>query len=251
MKIKETINSTHWNGDSLLVFKIRMWNSRLHCWQINIYLSNLFVTNRIWHRVSFFNQSKAGWIQFSFSWVGNWSKSKEPTLLFSYNKQENRCIRAFFKWINFIWNVVSSRIWTLVTDSISYDDTRYTKRANRYVSLNHHSSLYLFWFLYRLFHAKAILAEGELWYFLTRSSGYKRVHTFPNGINLKASAIARLEFELVYYDVAVQHMSHYTTITRLFFYPFIPSQLWSFGECGVPFIFITPSFTQTRSWCTC
>ena len=31
------------------------------------------------------------------------------------------------------------------------------------------------------------------------------------GISLKENLIAQLEFALVYYDVAVQHISHYTT----------------------------------------
>ena len=38
-----------------------------------------------------------------------------------------------------------------------------------------------------------------------------QVHDFSNGINPKVNVIARLEFELTYYDVADQHASHYTT----------------------------------------
>ena len=33
------------------------------------------------------------------------------------------------------------------------------------------------------------------------------------GISLKLNVIARLEFELVFYDIAEQHVSHYTTGT--------------------------------------
>ena len=37
----------------------------------------------------------------------------------------------------------------------------------------------------------------------------KEVHTFPKGICLKMNVITQMEFELAYYDVAVQHNSHY------------------------------------------
>ena len=37
------------------------------------------------------------------------------------------------------------------------------------------------------------------------------VHVFPNGISPKMYAIGRQEFELDYYNVAVQHVSHYIT----------------------------------------
>ena len=33
--------------------------------------------------------------------------------------------------------------------------------------------------------------------------------TFPKGIKLKVNVIARLEFELAYYDAAVQKVRHY------------------------------------------
>ena len=36
----------------------------------------------------------------------------------------------------------------------------------------------------------------------------KGVHAFPKGISLKVNVIAWLEFELTYYDVTVQHVSH-------------------------------------------
>ena len=39
------------------------------------------------------------------------------------------------------------------------------------------------------------------------------VHTFSKGISLKVNRLARLEFELIYYDVAVQYISHYATKT--------------------------------------
>ena len=36
---------------------------------------------------------------------------------------------------------------------------------------------------------------------------------FPLVINPKVNVLARLEFELGYYDVAAKHVSHYTTRT--------------------------------------
>ena len=39
------------------------------------------------------------------------------------------------------------------------------------------------------------------------------VYNFPEGISLKVNAIARLQFELAYKDVIVQHFSHYNTET--------------------------------------
>ena len=39
------------------------------------------------------------------------------------------------------------------------------------------------------------------------------VHTFPNGICPKVNVIARLEFELAYYDSVVHRFNHYTTRT--------------------------------------
>ena len=39
------------------------------------------------------------------------------------------------------------------------------------------------------------------------------MHSFPKGINQQPNVMARLEFELVYNDVAVQHVRHYITGT--------------------------------------
>ena len=46
-------------------------------------------------------------------------------------------------------------------------------------------------------------------YYLTHKEEDKRVHTSHNGINLKTNAIARLEFEVAYHDVAVQPLHHW------------------------------------------
>ena len=45
----------------------------------------------------------------------------------------------------------------------------------------------------------------------------KGVHTFPKGICPKGNIIARLEYELAYYDSAVHRFNHYTTILFCFF----------------------------------
>ena len=65
----------------------------------------------------------------------------------------------------------------------------------------------------RLFNANAILLEEQLWYYLTHSWEDKRVHTFPKGICPKVNVIARLQYELAYYDSAVHRFNRYTTRT--------------------------------------
>ena len=42
---------------------------------------------------------------------------------------------------------------------------------------------------------------------------YKGVHTFPKSIYPKVNAVRRLDFEFVYYDLAVQRFKHFTTWT--------------------------------------
>ena len=39
----------------------------------------------------------------------------------------------------------------------------------------------------------------------------KTVYTFSNCISPNVNIIARLEFELAYFDIAVQHVSYYVT----------------------------------------
>ena len=62
-----------------------------------------------------------------------------------------------------------------------------------------------------LFNSKAILLEEQ--YYLTHTWEDKWVHTFPKGIFPKVNVIARLEYELAYYDSAVHRFNHYTTRT--------------------------------------
>ena len=47
--------------------------------------------------------------------------------------------------------------------------------------------------------------------YLTQSCEDKGVHTFPNGICRKVNIIARLEYEVVYYDLVVHRFNQYTT----------------------------------------
>ena len=65
------------------------------------------------------------------------------------------------------------------------------------------------------FNAKAILLVEQSWYYLTHS--WEGVHTFPKGICPKVNVIARLEFELAYYDSAVHRFNHYTTRTPWYY----------------------------------
>ena len=58
-------------------------------------------------------------------------------------------------------------------------------------------------------------------YYLTHIWEDKGVHTFPKGICPKVNVIARLEYELAYYDSAVHHFNHYTTRTPPTFLGFL------------------------------
>ena len=77
------------------------------------------------------------------------------------------------------------------------------------------------WFLclmaYQLFLGylmpKAFSEKNRIGYYLTRSWKDKGVHTFPKGICPKVNVIARLEYELAYYDSAVHRFNHYATRT--------------------------------------
>ena len=72
----------------------------------------------------------------------------------------------------------------------------------------------------------------------------KEFHTFPKGIFSKVNVIARLEYELIYYDSTVHRFNHYTTMTppsrRLslkdFFLKtdkFVINSPWGFWECSM------------------
>ena len=61
------------------------------------------------------------------------------------------------------------------------------------------------------FNAKAIFLEEQYWYYLTHIWEDKGVHTFPKGICPKVNVIARLKYELAYFDSADHRFKHYTT----------------------------------------
>ena len=61
-----------------------------------------------------------------------------------------------------------------------------------------------------LFDAKSIFFEEQQWYYLTYNWEDKRVHAFRNGISPKVNVKAQPEFELTYYDVTDQYLSHDT-----------------------------------------
>ena len=58
-----------------------------------------------------------------------------------------------------------------------------------------------------LFNAK----EEQKWFDLTHNWKDKGVHTIAKGNYPKVNVIARLEYELIYYDSAVYRFNHYTT----------------------------------------
>ena len=74
------------------------------------------------------------------------------------------------------------------------------------------SSLGLISSVYRIGYLMSVLEEQK-WYFLTQSWEDKGVPTFSKGICPKMNVIARLEYELAYYDSAVHRFNHYTTRT--------------------------------------
>ena len=69
--------------------------------------------------------------------------------------------------------------------------------------------------LCRLFDAKAILREEQLWYYLTHIMENKGVHIFPKGVCPKVNVIARLEQELTYYDSTVHLRKQFTLLINL------------------------------------
>ena len=64
------------------------------------------------------------------------------------------------------------------------------------------------------FNAKAIHVLEKYRCYLTYSKGIREVRTFPMSISPKVNALARLEFEIVYYDLAVQHIGRCTTVSN-------------------------------------
>ena len=65
-----------------------------------------------------------------------------------------------------------------------------------------------------LFNAKTIFVEEQQRYYLIRSLWDKGVHAFPKGIKSKVNVIVRLNFEVSYFESAVQHFNHCVTGTK-------------------------------------
>ena len=61
--------------------------------------------------------------------IGNFGRLYVSQQIFyiTHSWRENNWIHTFPKGISAMWNAVSSRIWTRVAVSISYDDNHYTK----------------------------------------------------------------------------------------------------------------------------
>ena len=64
--------------------------------------------------------------------------------------------------------------------------------------------------LHCLFNAKSIFLQKHKWQYLTHCWEDKGVHAFTKGICPKVNEIARLEFELAYYDCVVRRFDHYS-----------------------------------------
>ena len=66
---------------------------------------------------------------------------------------------------------------------------------------------------YQPSNAKDILIEEPQWNYPPYPWGNEGVHAFHKSISSKVSAIERLDFELAYFGLTVQHFSHHTTGT--------------------------------------
>ena len=69
--------------------------------------------------------------------------------------------------------------------------------------------------------------------YLTHSWENKGIHTFPKSICPKVNVIARLEYELAYYDSAVHRFNHYATRTLTSNLEFLKSQCFMFKSSYV------------------
>ena len=61
-----------------------------------------------------------------------------------------------------------------------------------------------------LLNTKAILKEEKYWYYLNHSwvGVDQEVQPYSKGSSPKVNLVARLEFELVFYDITVMHANH-------------------------------------------
>ena len=65
----------------------------------------------------------------------------------------------------------------------------------------------------------------------------KGVHTFPKGICPKVNVIARVEYELAYYDSAVHRFNHYTTRTPRIVYKYLYITIYIKREEGEKYMY--------------
>ena len=106
------------------------WDPRWWCdmMMIYIYIYQLLRSGRIWHKVSFFKRSLTGLnSEFSFSKTSYLTKAEEPSLPCYLPIAGGRVIGFIpFPRVLVLCEIqsVSSRIWTRVTVSISYDDNQ-------------------------------------------------------------------------------------------------------------------------------
>ena len=96
-----------------------------------MFLPNPYTTGRMWLKINL-RGVKLVWIQFSFSYISRLTNAKEHSLPYylPIAAGENRWVHAFPKDISLKWNEKAlSRIWTLVANSISFDNKDYEMNA--------------------------------------------------------------------------------------------------------------------------
>ena len=72
------------------------------------------------------------------------------------------------------------------------------------------------------------------------------VHTFPKGICPKVNVIARLEYELAYYDSTVHRFNHYTTRTLMS--KQVSSDYVCHAQCLLDFLIISNLFRTSNPY---
>ena len=79
-----------------------------------------------------------------------------------------------------------------------------------------------------IFNAESTFEEKPQWYYLTNGWENNRLDTVSKGIYPNSNEIAQIEFELAYYDVAVQFVSYNisNTLPRLLQYTWINKNIW-------------------------
>ena len=136
--------------------------------------------------------------EFSFSLASGFTNAEEASLLYYLPIAGGRII-GFIPFprvlVLYEMQLASSRIWTRIAVSISYNDNHY----------NTSTSIRIIWLEFELTCYNITVHDVKLWsrvireqysYYLTRSWKRKGVYTFPEGISPKVIVIVWLEFEL-------------------------------------------------------